>query len=170
MVGFDIPFAFVAAGALNWRAQGKRPDLAMLMGTAGVAVPGLAYLERFPDWDLQYFVDPSTLPMGMSAVFMLAITLSAYAGMKVGPCCPKWILAGLGVMVAVLIGTLPRTLAVGKFADYHACAAPTIGKVCDMPVIGMDWLMFGLPWFALHGLIAAYCIWGVEKTRREAAA
>jgi hypothetical protein len=159
MVGFDIPFAFVAAGALNWRAQGKRPDLAMLMGTAGVAVPGLAYLERFPDWDLQYFVDPSTLPMGMSAVFMLAITLSAYAGMKVGPCCPKWILGGLGLLVAILIGTIPRTLAVGTYAQYHAGEAPTMG---------MDWLMFGLPWFALHGLIAGYCIWGVEKTRKEA--
>jgi hypothetical protein len=159
MVGFDIPFAFVAAGALNWRAEGKRPDLAMLMGTAGVAVPGLAYLEKFPDWDWQYFVDPATLPVGMPALFMGAITLSAYAGMKVGPCCPKWILAGLGVLIAVLIGTIPRTLAVGSYAEYHAGnAAP----------IGMDWLMFGLPWFALHGLIAAYCIWGVEKTRKEA--
>jgi hypothetical protein len=37
-------------------------------------------------------------------------------------------------------------------------------------MISIDWLIFGLPWFALHGLIAAYCIWGVEKTRKEAQA
>ena len=160
MVGFDIPFAFVAAGALNWRAEGKRPDLAMLMGTAGVAVPGLAYLEKYPDWDWQYLVDPTTLPYGMPALFMCAITLAAYAGTKVGPCRPRWILAGLGVLIAVLVGTLPRTLAVGTYAQYHAGEAP---------MIGMEWLRFGLPWFALHGLIAAYCIWGVEKTRKEAA-
>ncbi len=161
MVGFDIPFAFVAAGALNWRAEGKRPDLAMLMGTAGVAVPGLAYLEKYPDWDWQYLVDPATLPDGMSALFMFAITLAAYAGMKVGPCCPKWILGGVGVLVAILVATLPRTLHVGTYAQYHAGEAP---------MITMDWLIFGLPWFALHGLIAAYCIWGVEKTRKESAA
>ena len=160
MVGFDIPFAFVAAGALNWRAEGQRPDLAMLMGTAGVAVPGLAYLEKYPAWDLQYFVDPATLPPGTPALFMCAIALAAYAGTKVGACCPKWLLAGVGVLVAVLIGTLPRTLAVGTYAQYHAGEAP---------MIGLDWLVFGLPWFALHGLIAGYCIWGVEKSRKATA-
>ena len=161
MVGFDIPFAFVAAGALNWRAEGKRPDLAMLMGTAGVAVPGLAYLEKYPDWDWQYLVDPATLPIGMPALFMCAITISAYIGMKIGPSKPKWILGGVGVLVAILIATLPRTLAVGTYAEYHAGQAPQIT---------MDWLIFGLPWFAIHALIAAFCIVGVEKTRKEAGA
>ncbi len=161
MVGFDIPFAFVAAGALSWRSEGKRPDLAMLMGTAGIAVPALAYLEGYPDWDLQYLVDPATLPPGAPALFMLAIAVAAYAGTKVGACCPKWLLGGVGVLVAILIGTLPRTIAVGTYAQYHAGEAPPMG---------MDWLMFGLPWFAIHGLIAGYCIWGVEKTRRESTA
>jgi hypothetical protein len=161
MVGFDIPFAFVAAGALNWRAGGKRPDLAMLFGTAGVAVPGLAFLERYPDWDWQYLVDPATLPLGMPALFMCAITLAAYAGTKLGPKHPRSLLAGLGLLGLILVGTLPRTLALGTYAQYHAGEAP---------MMSIDWLIFGLPWFALHGLIAAYCIWGVEKTRKEAQA
>ena len=49
MVGFDIPFAFVAAGALSWRYRAHNTSLPLLYAGAGVAVPGLAFMEKYPD-------------------------------------------------------------------------------------------------------------------------
>jgi hypothetical protein len=161
MVGFDIPFAFVASGLLSYRAQGKRPDLAMLYVGAGVAVPGLAFLERYPDWDWQYFVDPASLPDGAAALFVCAIMFAGWAGTKVGVCCPKWVIVVAGLLGVFCLVTIPRTLHVGSRAEYLAGEAP---------FIGVDWLLFGLPWFLISGLVAALCIWGGEKARSAEAA
>ena len=92
MVGFDIPFAFVAAGAMSWRYKGARPELPVLYAGAGVAVPGLAFLEKYPDWDLQYFVAASSLPVGSYAIFAAIVVLMGYLGVLCGPRYPKLIL------------------------------------------------------------------------------
>jgi len=160
MVGFDIPFAFVAAGALNWRANGERTDLAMLYTGTGVAVPGLAFVEKYPDWDWQYFVDPNTLPVGAPAMFLLAVMLSGWAGAKAGACCPKWILGVAGLLVVFVGVTLPRTLHVGTYAEYMAGEAP---------LISTDWLVFGIPWFLIAGIMLGVCLWPIEKARKAAA-
>jgi hypothetical protein len=157
MVGFDIPFAFVASGLLTSRARGQRPDLAMLYCGAGVAVPGLAFLEKYPDWDWQYFVDPNSLPIGSSALFLTAIMCAGWAGTKVRAHSLKWVWAVAGLLGLFCLFTLPRTLHVGTIAQYQAGEAP---------FISLDWLIFGLPWFAISGAVGGFAIWGGERARR----
>jgi hypothetical protein len=157
MVGFDIPFAFVAAGALSWHYKGARPELPMLYAGAGVAVPGLAFAEKYPAWDWQYFIEPSQLPVGATALFAASVIVAGYLGTKAGQCCPKWIIA-----IAALLGifgliTLPRTLYLGSYAEFSAGTAP---------MLGADFLAFGAPWFLWSGLVLGFCIYRLEMLRR----
>jgi len=46
---------------------------------------------------------------------------------------------------------------VGTLAQYQAGEAP---------LIGLDWLVFGLPWFLISGVIGGICVLGGEKARR----
>ena len=160
MVGFDIPFAFVASGALSWRAQGKRPELPLLYAGAGIAPPGVVYLAKYPDWDWQYLVDPTTVPLWAPAAFLTAIMIAAYAGLKAGSCCPKWVAIGAGLLGIFLLATLDRTLHLGTYAQYHAGEAP---------LADLSFLTFGIPWFLWSGLVAGYCIYRGEQARGASA-
>ena len=160
MVGFDIPFAFVAAGTLSWRAQGRRPDLAMLYVGAGIAVPGLAFLEAYPDWDWQYFVDSTSLPMGTSAIFCGLLMIAGWAGQKAGACCPKVVVAVAALLGVFSLVTLPRTLYVGDRAAYLADQAA---------FLPMSFIVFSIPWFVLSGVVLAACVWGGERAREAGA-
>ena len=64
MVIFDVATAFIVGGAIGWRTEGKRRDLALTAASLGVAAPGLIFLDVYPDWDWQYLIDPSTVPPG----------------------------------------------------------------------------------------------------------
>jgi hypothetical protein len=157
MVGFDIPFAFVAAGAMTWRYGKDRQDLPMLFAGAGVAVPGLAFLAAYPDWDWQYFVDPMTLPVAAPAIFAATVILCGYLGAWCGACCPKVVAAVAAGLALFTVATLPRTLHVGTRAEYLAGTAPTVGA---------DFLLFAAPWFLWSGLVLAFCIFKLEMSRK----
>ena len=157
MLAFDIPFAFVAAGALSWRYPKGRADIPLLFAGAGVAAPGLAFLEKYPDWDLQYFVDPSALPNGSFGMFAAAVVLMGWLGAKAGRDHPKVLAAMAGLLTIFTVATLPRTLHMGTRAEYLAGTAPTLG---------LDFLAFAAPWFAWSGLVMGGCIFILERGRR----
>ena len=159
MVGFDIPFAFVAAGAMTWRYDGARPELPLLYAGAGVAVPGLAFMEKYPEWDWQYFVDPTALPVGTPAIFAATVILAGYFGTKAGKRHPK-VVASVAMLLAVFtLVTLPRTWHLGTKAEYLAGTAPTLGA---------DFLLFAGPWVVWSGLLLTFCIHRLEVLRRSA--
>ena len=160
MVGFDIPFAFVAAGAMSWRYEGARPELPVLYAGAGVAVPGLAFLEKYPDWDLQYFVAASSLPVGSYAVFAAVVVLMGYLGVLCGPRYPKVILGAAAGLLAFTVWTWPRTWHIGTLEEYLAGTAPTLGA---------DFFAFAGPWFFWSGLVFNFCIVSLERHRRAVA-
>ena len=145
MVLFDIPFAFLAGGALGWRAKGRRPELAVLFAGVGVAVPGLAFLEAYPDWDLQYLVDPAALPVGMFAAFAATCLLSGFLGHKVGHKNPKVLIALAGALGVFLLVTLPRTLHVGDRAAYLAGDAPSSAHAFSGVPHWLDELIWRFP-------------------------
>ena len=157
MVGFDIPFSFVAAGALSWRYKGRRPELPLLYASAGVAVPGLAFLERFPDWDVQYFVDASTLPVGTPAIFAATVIIAGYLGAKCGACCPRVVAVVAGLLGLFTLATAPRTAHIGTLAEYSAGTAPTLGPA---------FLAFALPWVLFSALVLGFCIFKLEMDRK----
>jgi hypothetical protein len=157
MVGFDIPFAFVTAGAMSWRYQGARPELPLLYAGAGVAVPGLAFLEKYPDWDLQYFVPASSLPVGSSAIFAAAVVLMGYLGVLCGSRFPRIVAGAAGALAIFTLWTWPRTWHIGTIEEYLAGTAPTLGA---------DFLAFGAPWFLWSGIVLAFCIFKLERHRR----
>ena len=126
MVIFDIGAAFVVAGGIGWRAQGRRRDLALVAATLGVGAPGLVFLELYPDWDWQYLLDPATLPPGVPAMFLAAIFVAAMVGHWVGSCAPKVWLGGLVVFGAYCIASLPRIPYVGTRAEFFADQAPLL--------------------------------------------
>ncbi len=118
MVLFDVPYAFLAGGALGWRAGGRRRDLALTYGAFGVAAPGTAFLEIFPGWDWQYLVDPTQTPPGTSALFAATVMGAALFGHSVGARRPRvltWIAAALGVY---LLASLPTVLHVGDAESF----------------------------------------------------
>ncbi len=157
MVGFDIPFAFVAAGALSWRYRAQNTNFPLLYAGAGVAVPGLAFMEKYPAWDWQYFVDPNTLPIGAPAIFAAIVILCGHLGEWAGKQQPK-IVGGVGILLALFtIATLPRTWHIGTREEYLAGTAPTLGT---------DFLVFAAPWFIWSGLVLVFCIYRLEMLRR----
>jgi hypothetical protein len=157
MVGFDIPFSFVAAGALTWHYKGRRPELPLLYATAGVAVPGLAFLEKYPDWDCQYFVEAATLPIGSFAVFGALVILAGYLGTRIGASHPR-VIAGVAALLGVFTAiTAPRTAHIGTFAEYSAGTAPTLGA---------PFLEFAMPWLIWSGLVLAFVVFRLEMDRK----
>lgn len=156
MVGFDIPFAFVSAGALAWRYGNERLEYPLLFAGAGVAVPGLAFLEKYPEWDLQYFVDPTTLPVGTPAMFAATVIIMGFLGAKCGACYPKLVAAVAALLGLFTLATIPRTLHIGTREEYLAGTAPTLGA---------DFLAFGAPWFLWSGLVLAFCVFRLERYR-----
>ena len=158
MVGFDIPFAFVSAGALTWRYGKERMDLPVLYAGAGVAVPGLAFLEKYPDWDLQYFIEPASLPIGTPAMFAAVVIIMGFFGAKCGACCPKVVAGVAGLLGLFTIATMPRTMHMGTRAEYLSGTAPTLG---------LDFLAFGAPWFIWSGLVLAFCVFKLEVNRNR---
>ena len=157
MVGFDIPFAFVAAGAMSWRYKGARPELPLLYASAGVAVPGLAFMEKYPEWDWQYFVDPTTLPIGTPAIFAAAVVLAGYLGAKAGKSRPKIVALVASLLGIFTLATLPRTWHLGTKAEYLAGTAPTLGA---------EFLVFAGPWVVWSAVVLAFCIQRLEMLRR----
>ena len=158
MVGFDIPFAFVTAGAMTWRYGSDRIELPLLFAGAGVAVPGLAFLEKYPDWDLQYFVDSSTLPVGVPAAFAAVVIIAGFLGAKCGARYPRLVAAAASLLGLFTIATLPRTLQMGTHAEYLAGATAPLGA---------DFLWFGAPWFIWSGLVLAFCLFRLEMDRKR---
>jgi len=154
MVFFDVPFAFVTAGFLGWRAQGERRDLALTYSTAGVAVPALIFLERFPDWDWQYFFDPAVLPAGLSGVFLLSIVAAGWLGHALCSANPKRLAVAAGLLLAYFVWSLPRTLYVGDISQYAAGQAPFLPA---------DFLLLCLPTFSFSGIVLLACWRTVEK-------
>ena len=159
MVGFDIPYVFVAAGLFGWRLKGKRPEIALLYSGLGVAVPGLAYLHAYPDWDWQYFVDPGTLPVTISAWFALAVLGSGFLGHWVGSRSPKGLLP-VAVGLAIFgLATLPRTLYVGTRAEFMAEQAE---------LLPTEFLLFGVGWIGYALAVLGVCVWLTERAVRAA--
>ncbi len=158
MVLFDVGFAFLAGGALGWRTEGERPELPLACAGLGIAPAGLAFLERYPDWDWQYFIDPSTLPTGSAGIYVAVLLLAAWGGHWIGGRRPGILLPGAALFGIYLLLTLPRTLHVGDLAAWQAGTAPL------MP---MEFLIFGVPWFGLSGVVLVACALAAERYRSE---
>lgn len=123
MVGFDVPFTFLAAGVLGWRAQGQHRDVAIAWSSLGMGVSGLAFYLVYPAWDLQYLVDPAALPVWFPAAFLAGIVSAGIAGHWVGSRHPKAIAATGALMALYLLISAPIQVYVGSYAEYHAGAA-----------------------------------------------
>lgn len=148
MVLFDIPYAFLAGGAIGWRAGGGRRDLALTYGAFGIAVPGTAYLEVYPGWDWQYLVDPATTPAGTSAAFAGIVMAAAVLGHVVGARRPK-LLVGLAALLSLyLVGSLPTVIHVGDAASWAA------GGGFQLP---WHFLLFSVVLMGASGVLFAWC-------------
>ena len=152
MVPFDIPLALAAAGGLGWRAHGQRRDVAVTCAGLGVAVPGLAFLEAYPDWDWSYLVDPATLPGTEKAVFVALVLLMGWLGHWIGSHHPRWLLAPVLFLVVYPLVLWDRTLHVGTREAWLAGQAP---------VWPPDFLLFATVWFSMAGVVWA---WGVARS------
>jgi hypothetical protein len=156
VVLFDVSFAFVAAAGIGWRADGGCRDLALFYVGAGVCVPGLAFLERYPAWDVQYFVDPGALPVGTSAAFALAVLVAGAAGHWVGSQSARAVYGAAGLLALYGVVTLPRTLAVGDMAAWTAGTAE---------ILPLHFLQFAAPWMVASGALLAWTLYRVERAR-----
>jgi hypothetical protein len=148
MVLFDVPFAFVAAGLIGWRAQGRRFDLALACSALAVGVPGLAFLGSYPDWDWQYFVDASVFPAWFPAVFLGCVMLAGAAGHWVGAKWPKGTLISAVLLLIYTLVCTKRTLYVGDLASYEAGTAP---------LLPTEFLLFSGAWFSFAGAVLLGC-------------
>ena len=124
MVIFDVATAFIVGGAIGWRTEGKRRDLALTAASLGVAAPGLIFLDVYPDWDWQYLIDPSTVPPGTPGYFMAAIILAALLGHTLCSHSPKTLWTALGIFGVYCAFSIPRIPYVGTRAEYLAGEAP----------------------------------------------
>ncbi len=162
MVGFDVPFTFLATGVLGWRARGKHRDVAVGWAGLGMGVSGLAFYLQYPAWDLQYLVDPAAMPSWFGAAFLGAIMVAGIAGHWVGSRYPK-ALIGMAVFIALYgLVSLPIQIWVGSYAEYHAGAAT---------MLPMDFIVFfllaGAP--ASLGFAGAWYLITQDSPRPEAA-
>ena len=89
-----------------------------------MAVPGLFFLERYPDWDWQYLLDPQALPPGVYAGFVAAIFFAAIVGRRVALNTPKIHLSLLGVFGVYCAVFARRTVYVGSREQYFSDTAP----------------------------------------------
>jgi hypothetical protein len=138
MVIFDIATSFITGAAIGIRAQGERRDLALLAGGLGMGVPGLFFLERYRDWDWQYIFDPTTLPYGVPALFVMFVLLASVAGHYVGSRQPKVLPVSLVLFVIYVACFWHQTLYVGSYAEYHAGSAQFLpaGFLWDLALLG----------------------------------
>ena len=120
MVLFDISSAFLVGGAIGLRGGGKTRDLALLAVSLGIAVPGLVFLEAYPDWDWQYLLDPTGLPPGIPAIFVGLLIGSALLGHWMSQRSVLVIKAVAGIFAVYCLWSLPRLIYVGTTAEYHA--------------------------------------------------
>jgi len=161
MVGFDIPFAFVFGGLLGWRSGGQHPDTALLCAGFGIAMPGLAFLEAYPDWDWQYLIDPASLPLGVPSIFVGLVLLAAWLGHRVGGRQPRIVVGVTAVLALYLLISLPRIPYVGTRAEYLS------GDALLLPV---PFLLFCAGWMTFAGLVLGMGLWRVEQARKQATA
>jgi len=158
MVLFDISFSFVAAGALAWRTGGSRPELPLVITGVGIAPVGLVFLERYPDWDWQYLVDPAELSTVTPAIFVAALGIAALVGHWVGSHRPRWLAAAAAAFGVFCLVTLPRTLHVGTISEWESGNAP---------FLPWDFIVFAVPWLTFAGVVIAACGWAAESTHRS---
>ena len=120
MVLFDISSAFLVGAALGWRSQGTRRDLSLTAAGLGIAVPGLTFLEAYPDWDWQYLLDPGGLPPGVPAIFVACIFLAALAGHWMSQQSMKTVKVISALFGLYCLWSIPRFVYVGTTAEYTA--------------------------------------------------
>ena len=150
MVIFDIAASFIAGGAVGARAGGDRRDLALIAGGLGMGVPGLFFLERYPDWDWQYLLDPSSLPQGVAGLFITVILLASLLGHWIGSRSSTFMWFAL-VAFLVYVGSFwHETIYVGTLAEYQSAKAPMLP---DQFV--QDLIYWGPPGF----IIIMLCLW-----------
>jgi len=138
VVIFDVASAFIIGGAVGIRSKGNRPDLALLAGGLGMAVPGLYFLEAYPAWDWQYLIDPSKVPVGVPALFVGSILMMALFGHWI---CSRSIkvLATAFLALLIYVGFFwHETLYVGTLAEYEAGQAAFLPAafIQDLCVVG----------------------------------
>ena len=124
MVIFDVGASFLLSGIMAKRFRGERPDISITASALTMAVPGLFFLERYPEWDWQYLIDPQSLPPGVYGAFTAAIIIAAILGRKVALKTPKvhWGLLGVfGIYCGIFAR---RTVYVGSRDQYFSDAAP----------------------------------------------
>ncbi len=148
MVGIDVPFAFLAAGAIGRRGHGATRALAY--AGLGVAVPGLVFLQAWPAWDVHYLFEVDTVPAWGPAAFTAAVLVAGLAGHRWGARRPRLLLAVAGLLGGLSALTWHQTLHVGTYADYVAGTAPllpgaflaTLGGVGVLSGAGLAWCLF----------------------------
>ena len=145
MVGFDVPFAFVSAGAIGWRGGSR--GLAMTYVGLGVVVPGTYFLEAFPAWDTHYLFEVGDLPTGFFAGFLAAVLLAGWLGHRFAASRPGLIVGGLVVMALLMVCTWHQTLHVGSLAEYQAGQAPLLPLpwILSLVAVGLPSVL-GLAW------------------------
>ena len=120
MVIFDVGASFLLSGFLARRFEGRRPELCLSAATLTMAVPGLYFLERYPEWDWQYLLNPSGLPPGVYALFVAAIIFAALLGRRLALAAPRIHLGFLAVFLIYCGVFARRTVYVGTSAEYFA--------------------------------------------------
>ena len=149
MVGFDIPFAFVAAGVLRATAPKYESTVAVCWcrcGSTGSRIHG-----KTPE-GLAVFCGPQQLAHWCPGHL----------------CCHRHPVGHFGAWAATASQLVagfcwlcspspPRTWHIGTREEYLAGTAPTLGA---------DFLVFAAPWFIWSGLVLAFCIHRLEVLRR----
>ena len=150
MVIFDIAASFIVSAAIGVRGKGERRDLALLAGGLGMGVPGLYFLEKYPDWDWQYLLDPTHLPTGVPALFISLILIACLLGHHLGGKYPKLVPVYLACFVIYVLCFWHQTLYVGNLAEYQAGTAAFVpgGFIRDL-------ILMGPP----GAIVLSYCWW-----------
>ena len=125
------------------------------MGAGGCA-PGLAFLERYPAWDLQYLADPASLPEVTPALFAMAVMVAGAAGHWAGSRSRAALVASAAALGVFGLVTLPRTLVVGDMVAWSQGTAE---------VLPAHFIGFALPWMGMSALLLGWTLYRVERAR-----